>query len=77
MYLYFGTGTCAVPTAEAVSTGDINGSNCTGRLRSIPSFTEMIVQTCENTLNGKRGFNNRLQYQIRFISLKVAFHNDL
>ena len=38
---------------------------------------EMIVQTCENTLNGKRGFNNRLQYQIRFISLKVAFHNDL
>ena len=49
MYLYFGTGTCAVPTAEAVSTGDINGSNCTGRLRSIPSFPEMIVQACEDT----------------------------
>ena len=37
-------GICAVLTADAVATGEVNCCNCIVRLHSLPSFTETIRQ---------------------------------
>ena len=42
--LQIGAGICAVPTADAVVTGEVSCYNCIVRLRSVPNCREAISQ---------------------------------
>ena len=44
VHLQIGEGICAVPTADAIATGEVNCSNCILQLHTLPWFAEAISQ---------------------------------